>query len=696
MPARCAGAGVTRCPFGKEGKPNFVGGKYSQCVWCSEERLVSACRDSKSQRSALMKSFKQMTEAQQARALRIVPEDYQPTFQTLIDKLKRCEGRAGEPCEFHEGNAGEAAHAKKGYNQCLWCSEELLAAACETEGARKKLVRQLQRLSMANRGRVIDHRVPQEHRAFFRTSFPAARGGAAKRPAARRPAAAGEEGAAEAAEEEVALTWSEALEKRQSHRAPASEEMQLEYRKRKLDDRARVRRCFDLGGRVQRGAEVDNSTGLPPPKRSKLAEDLWQWCSTRSWKLCMTCAGMEQADLTQSALSAAEAEVTVPLCDRCKAKVVCKAPSPEDVPEELRGLTEESAAALAHLECNVGPVVRARNYGGQVSGYRQHSAITRFFWKEKSAKDNIKEIKDKEQRRKARAAREYLLKKRGCSYGKYEKAHKQFLKDHRDADERQRRRRLQFIEAPAVETAVWPHLFYEDRWCLTTVRATDSRRRDRATGSTLADFMGGNVSFDDSDADEAADGERHSVKRAYAALALCSRIGYGSSYDFLHFAYDLCLWSALGAKKKTGSDYNVPMRVMMKDHSFSPLYWKSVHWALVDMVRQMGYPKLFWTISPYEWSMPYHEWMLDEMAKELRGRMDLPVAETLHLTHVLLQVVKGGPRGFHTWMQMVLFHFDVSSLACFLFRPFLSFSLSPLVQERMFQLFFDVFCEQLI
>ena len=155
--------------------------------------------------------------------------------------------------------------------------------------------------------------------------------------------------------------------------------------------------------------------------------------------------------------------------------------------------------------------------------------------------------------------------------------------------------------------------------------------------------MDGDISSDDSHSEAGgADGERHSVKRAYAALALCSRIGYGSSYDLLHFAYDLCLWSALGARKKTSSDHNVPMRVMMKDHSFSPLYWKSVNWALVDMVRQMGYPKVFWTISPYEWSMPYHEWMLDEMAKELRGRMDLPVAETLHLTHVLLQVVKGG------------------------------------------------------
>ena len=159
--------------------------------------------------------------------------------------------------------------------------------------------------------------------------------------------------------------------------------------------------------------------------------------------------------------------------------------------------------------------------------------------------------------------------------------------------------------------------------------------------------MDGSLSSDDKDeTGGAADGERHSVKRAYTALALSSRIGYGSSYEILHFAYDLSLWSALGAKKKTSSDYDLPMRVLMKGHSFSPLYWKAVHFALIDMVRQMGYPKIFWTISPYEWSMPYHQWMLDEMAKELRGRMDLPVAETLHLTHVLLEVVRGPAAGF--------------------------------------------------
>ena len=212
---------------------------------------------------------------------------------------------------------------------------------------------------------------------------------------------------------------------------------------------------------------------------------------------------------------------------------------------------------------------------------------------------------------------------------------------HPGADDRKRRRRLQFIETPGLETALWPHLFYLDSLCLTTVRSTDIRRRGSSYGPSLEALLDAQVGDADSEDEDAEDGQRHSTKRAYAALALSARIGYGSSYEFLHFAYDLNLWSALGAKKKTSTEYDIPMRVLMKGHSFSPLYWKAVHWALLDMVRQMGYPKVFWTISPYEWSLPYHVWLLDEMAKELRGRLRLAVAESLHVTHVLIQVVKG-------------------------------------------------------
>lgn len=83
------------------------------------------------------------------------------------------------------------------------------------------------------------------------------------------------------------------------------------------------------------------------------------------------------------------------------------------------------------------------------------------------------------------------------------------------------------------------------------------------------------------------------------------------------------------------------MRVAMQDYSFSPEYWRTRHAALVDTVKQLGLPTLFVTIAPYEWSFPYHAWVEDEAAKLLRAKLKLPVAETLHIAHVLAQTVEG-------------------------------------------------------
>ena len=77
----------------------------------------------------------------------------------------------------------------------------------------------------------------------------------------------------------------------------------------------------------------------------------------------------------------------------------------------------------------------------------------------------------------------------------------------------------------------------------------------------------------------------------------------------------------------------------MRGHSFSPLYWKSVHLGLTDFVCQVGVPKIFWTIAPYVWSFPHHAWVRDEMQKELRHRLHLPIAEIKHMAHTILQIV---------------------------------------------------------
>ena len=68
---------------------------------------------------------------------------------------------------------------------------------------------------------------------------------------------------------------------------------------------------------------------------------------------------------------------------------------------------------------------------------------------------------------------------------------------------------------------------------------------------------------------------------------------------------------------------------------------EKVHLAVVDMQRQLGFPSLWYTLAPYEWSMPYHEWILHEMQAMLRSRLHLPGPETLHLAHSLTELVTG-------------------------------------------------------
>ena len=128
-----------------------------------------------------------------------------------------------------------------------------------------------------------------------------------------------------------------------------------------------------------------------------------------------------------------------------------------------------------------------------------------------------------------------------------------------------------------------------------------------------------------------------STKRAFAVLAACPHIDFATSYDILHFAYDLNLWTSIGSKRNLRGK-NIPLRLMLKNESFSPMKWNNAHLALLDLVRQRGYPKMFLTIAPYEWSMPYHISILDAMKKQGKPRLRYPIWETLHQTHVLHEI----------------------------------------------------------
>ena len=279
-------------------------------------------------------------------------------------------------------------------------------------------------------------------------------------------------------------------------------------------------------------------------------------------------------------------------------------------------------------------------------GYRAHTTMMRFRWSAGTVTEQIKELSDKADRRRAKAAYKYLRGSEGSSYRLFDDEHREFLQQHPDADETLRRRRLQFIEREGLECAIWPCLFWRTDLTFSHERASDPRRQ-RTETLEEAMFPGRNAqepgAASDEDEEEAKeegdDLVRHSVKRLFACLSLGLLLGFTEHFEILQYVYDLHLWTDLGSKRNLG--YSVPMRLMMAGASWSPVYWRRVQLGLVDLVRQVGFPQFFWTLSPSEWTMPYHIFVRDRMEKLLKERLHLPVEETLHIAHVLTQTAKG-------------------------------------------------------
>ena len=198
----------------------------------------------------------------------------------------------------------------------------------------------LRRLSVAARARALEERLPPDAVEYFQAQL---QGPAPKRAAGRggrRP---------------LPVLWRGALASRQTAAAPASAATKKKYREQVLADRARARRRMGQPSkRTPAGEAVENTTGLPPAKRRRLAEDFERWCLFDSWSMCENCGLLAPRDLTESTLNKPQPPTNPSgKCSRCKAARVQPVVTLADVPEVLRELSAEAAQALSPLEIDV-------------------------------------------------------------------------------------------------------------------------------------------------------------------------------------------------------------------------------------------------------------------------------------------------------------------------------------------------------
>ena len=430
-------------------------------------------------------------------------------------------------------------------------------------------------------------------------------------------------------------SWSSLLTWRKPAKGATKAE-KLAYRAKAAADDAKVARKFPAVYGPQARAGKD----WMRPKALAFRE----WCLKKSWRMCSQCGRMVKEKLRGSHLrgKTCRQKNELKACTYCKShgKIGYWAPAPDDQPLPLQKLVPDVVRALRPFEVHTGYFERAPH------GYLVHTDMFRVSLKTVPVEEALQGL-PKKQRRKGQKALPYLLQSTESSYSSFARMHQAFLAKRGRAIERGetwegapvKRMPANFLETVGLECAVWPHLYWRTDMCETYVRSQDKRRLQRLRRQQPRHRRDQEEAIEDHEEDVEADGPKHqSAKASFLAKVHSCVAGYSSDPQLLHFVWDLWMWSAVGGAKNSSG---VHIREALAGKPFSPELWKTKHLALVDLQKPVGGPSLFMTISPFEWSFPYHAWLEDELQKNLAQKLHAPVAETLHLAHVLTQAVKG-------------------------------------------------------
>ena len=549
-------------------------------------------------------------------------------------KTNYCRGFDGSLCRFNAREPGQPSRGLTGAQTCLLRNKTLLQQSLASPRGRGNLTRVLKTLRANEKNPNIFEAACARLTLWLSAEEAAelrAKAAAAKRARPKQTRAA-----VRAERLSVArASFSPAIAKRQTSAPAPTYAAWRAYRTKAVAEQRwgkkrfypeAARRVRAVQTEIAAGAEVDNSPDLPAASHSPESIALQKWCLRGAWGMCPNCNILQARPLTSACFEEVEHAATIQpsACKTCKRGLRKHyVPQFNDIPEPLRGLSENAEAALRLLDYDLGPESRADN------GYRKHVRMIRFSWAPKTPKQKIAELPEHSERRRARGALRHLLGDDASAYSKFHADHQDFLNLRGGALEVAARRPLRFIEELGLECAVWPALYWKTSMCETHERYTDRRRLERE--------------HDEADLEdvEGADGQRHSIKRSFRAKLLGPLLGYGSNFALLQFVYDLQLWTELGAKRNMAERHGSKMRLMMAQHPMSPLYWRAVLAGLQDLVRQIGPPQLYWTFAPWELSFPYSEFLLDELRKQLRTRYGAPAHETLHMAHCMLEAVRG-------------------------------------------------------
>ena len=233
---------------------NFGNGPI--CYFC-ELTLFQDKILNKGTRHNIIRSFIQMPESNQNLFLRRRPHEYQKNFANKKEDAKVVTLHLLTYLAFRS-----PARANRGRTQCFICDDAEILNFCNNSRRLGHLMRYIRLLHSRVQRVVVQERIPQQFRADVQAKLFAPRSRARKSQDV----------------EALQRMWREALTKRKLISADKGPDEVAMYRQAR-------RKMKLVVPRHQRGAPVENDTGLPRPSDTKSMK-LWRWCRFNSWATC--------------------------------------------------------------------------------------------------------------------------------------------------------------------------------------------------------------------------------------------------------------------------------------------------------------------------------------------------------------------------------------------------------------------------
>lgn len=129
-----------------------------------------------------------------------------------------------------------------------------------------------------------------------------------------------------------------------------------------------------------------------------------------------------------------------------------------------------------------------------------------------------------------------------------------------------------------IECALWPLLYLKKEWCESAIE--DS-------------------------------GTRKSAKICFRLNLLSNIVNFSADFGLLQYNFDRWIFRIISGAVTVGKNYDLNPAKSLENKWFVSSYWKIQHEYLIDAVNQFGYPSMFITISPYEWTFPQVKELLE-------------------------------------------------------------------------------------